>query len=65
MLDVWSIFVQHPEDGIIIHIKLLFWHISRLQVAQKFMKVGSIIIGIDLDKIKPIKGVVTFQQDIT
>lgn len=36
-----------------------------LQVAAKFMPVSSMKIGIDLDPIKPIKGVTTFQADIT
>ena len=37
----------------------------RLQVAAKFMPMASIKIGVDLDPIKPIKGCVTFQCDIT
>ncbi|CDW82321.1 pre-rrna processing protein ftsj3 [Stylonychia lemnae] len=36
-----------------------------LQVAAKYMPVASIKIGVDLAPIKPIKGVVTFQEDIT
>ena len=36
-----------------------------LQVASKYMSESSIIIGIDLDPIKPIKNVRTFQEDIT
>jgi len=36
-----------------------------LQVAAKFMPVSSIKIGVDLDNIKPINGVTTFQADIT
>ena len=36
-----------------------------LQVASKFMKSASIIIGVDLDPIKPIPNVKTFQTDIT
>ena len=35
------------------------------QVASKEMPVSSIKIGIDLDSIKPIPGVTTFQCDIT
>ena len=37
----------------------------RLQVAAKYMPQASIKIGVDLDPIKPIKGCVTFQCDIT
>jgi AdoMet-dependent rRNA methyltransferase SPB1 len=36
-----------------------------LQVAAKYMPVSSIKIGVDLDNIKPIHGVTTFQADIT
>jgi len=36
-----------------------------LQVATKYMPQASIKIGVDLDKIPPIKGCVTFQCDIT
>eukprot|EP00941_MAST-03F_sp_MAST-3F-sp1_P001477 g1477.t1 len=36
-----------------------------LQVLAKEMPVGSKIIGLDLDTIRPIRGVTTFQQDIT
>lgn len=36
-----------------------------LQVAAKYMPMASIKIGVDLDKIKPIKGCITFQEDIT
>lgn len=36
-----------------------------LQVAANFMPVSSIILGIDLVAIKPIKNVTTFQADIT
>lgn len=39
--------------------------VFRLQVAAKYMPVASIKIGVDLAPIKPIKGVVTFQEDIT
>ena len=38
---------------------------DRLQVAAKYMPQASIKIGVDLDPIKPIKGCVTFQCDIT
>jgi AdoMet-dependent rRNA methyltransferase SPB1 len=36
-----------------------------LQVAAKYMPISSIKIGVDLDSIKPIHGVTTFQADIT
>ncbi len=38
---------------------------SWLQVAQKKMPLSSVIIGIDLVPIKPIKNVITFAEDIT
>lgn len=37
----------------------------RLQVAAKYMPMGSTIIGLDLDPIKPIRGVKAFVEDIT
>lgn len=36
-----------------------------LQVAQKHMPVASTIVGVDLVSIKPIRGVITIQADIT
>ncbi|KAI8872273.1 FtsJ-domain-containing protein [Ramicandelaber brevisporus] len=36
-----------------------------LQVAAKYMPVGNMIIGVDLAPIKPLPGVITFQEDIT
>ena len=38
---------------------------SWLQVLSKEMPAGSLIVGFDLDPIKPIKGCTTFQCDIT
>ncbi len=35
-----------------------------LQIASKYMPVGSLIIGVDLLPIKPIQGVITFVDDI-
>ena len=35
------------------------------QVAQKYMPQNSVIVGLDLDKIKPIPGVITHVEDIT
>lgn len=37
----------------------------RLQVAQKHMPAGSVIIGVDLQEIRPIRDVITFSDDIT
>ena len=36
-----------------------------LQIAAKYMPSGSTIIGVDLVPIKPIRGVITHQEDIT
>lgn len=36
-----------------------------LQVASKYMPQNSIIMGIDLDPIKPVPNCKTFQEDIT
>lgn len=36
-----------------------------LQVAQKYMPVSSLIVGLDLLPIRPIRGVTTLQQDLT
>ncbi|RYG52718.1 RlmE family RNA methyltransferase, partial [archaeon] len=36
-----------------------------LQVAAKYMPAGSTIVGVDLMPIKPIRGVITHQEDIT
>ena len=36
-----------------------------LQVAAKTMPVGSLIVGVDLDPIRPIPGVTSFIGDIT
>eukprot|EP01111_Echinosteliopsis_oligospora_P013688 TRINITY_DN4974_c0_g1_i1.p1 TRINITY_DN4974_c0_g1~~TRINITY_DN4974_c0_g1_i1.p1 ORF type:complete len:958 (+),score=367.05 TRINITY_DN4974_c0_g1_i1:185-3058(+) len=36
-----------------------------LQVAVKHMPVASVIIGVDLQEIKPIRNVISFQDDIT
>lgn len=36
-----------------------------LQVASKHMPMHSLVVGVDLDPIKPIKGVITHQADIT
>jgi 23S rRNA U2552 (ribose-2'-O)-methylase RlmE/FtsJ len=36
-----------------------------LQVAQKYMPMSSLIVGVDLAPIKPIRGCTTFVDDIT
>ncbi|XP_054167435.1 pre-rRNA 2'-O-ribose RNA methyltransferase FTSJ3-like [Oppia nitens] len=36
-----------------------------LQVAQKFMPVSSVVVGVDIASIKPIHNVITLQEDIT
>ena len=36
-----------------------------LQVAQKYMPMNSLIVGVDLAPIRPIRGVTTFVEDIT
>eukprot|EP01127_Copromyxa_protea_P012981 TRINITY_DN3435_c0_g1_i1.p1 TRINITY_DN3435_c0_g1~~TRINITY_DN3435_c0_g1_i1.p1 ORF type:complete len:903 (-),score=340.01 TRINITY_DN3435_c0_g1_i1:84-2792(-) len=38
---------------------------SWLQVCAKYMPANKVLIGVDLDKIKPIPGVITFVGDIT
>lgn len=39
--------------------------LRRLQVAHKYMPLQSLIVGIDIVPIKPIRGVVTITEDIT
>jgi 23S rRNA U2552 (ribose-2'-O)-methylase RlmE/FtsJ len=54
-------------------VKLLFQFICfhfltlflRLQVAQKYMPIASIKIGVDLVPIRAVKGCMTFKADIT
>ena len=41
------------------------WCVRWFQVASKYMPVGSTIIGLDLDPIRPIPGCTTLVQDIT
>lgn len=36
-----------------------------MQVAVQRVPVGSLVIGIDLDKISPVRGAIAIQQDIT
>lgn len=38
---------------------------QRLQVCNKYMPASKVLIGVDLDRINPIAGAITLEQDIT
>ncbi len=54
----------HPFRSMRLPVTITYFS-CRLQVAEKSMPAGSLIIGVDLLPIKPIKGCLAFQEDIT
>lgn len=43
----------------------LISHFFRMQVCTKYMPASKVLIGVDLDKIAPIPGAISLENDIT